>query len=136
MAGAKTVPTDASVPDFLAAVPDARRRADAQLVCDLLARITGEPPVLWGPSIVGFGERTLTIASGRQTAWPEVGFSPRKTATVLYLMDGYEHRTDLLNRLGPHSTGKACLYLKRLDDVDLDVLEELVTASVTDGRKG
>ena len=132
----KTVPTDASVPGFLAAIPDPRRRADAQTVCDVMTKVTGAPAVLWGSSVVGFGERTLTIASGASYPWMEVGFAPRKTATVVYLMDGFEHRVDLLDRLGPHSIGKACLYLKRVDDVDLAVLEQLVTASVEEGRTG
>ncbi len=136
MATAKTVPTEASVPEFLAGVPDARRRADAEVVCALMARLSGAPPVLWGTSIVGFGECTLTAANGKQSTWMEVGFSPRKTATVLYLMDGYEKRGDQLTRLGPHTIGKACLYLKRLSDVDLDVLEELVAASISEIRAG
>ncbi|HEU5484341.1 MAG TPA: DUF1801 domain-containing protein [Microlunatus sp.] len=135
MATAKTVPTEASVPDFLAGIADARRRADAQVVCDLMAEVTGEEPVLWGTSIVGFGEQTLTIASGKPSAWMEVGFAPRKAATVIYLMDGFEHRADLLDRLGPHSIGKACLYLKRLDDVDLAVLRALLSASVAESRR-
>lgn len=134
MATAKTVPTEASVPEFLAAIPDPRRRADAEAVCELMSKVTDAPPVLWGTSIVGFGERTLTAANGKQSTWMEVGFSPRKTATVLYLMDGYEHRGDQLARLGPHTIGRACLYLKRLSDVDLDVLEELITASVDEVR--
>lgn len=134
MAAAKTVPTDASVPDFLAAIPDPRRRGDAEAVCELMSKVTDTPPVLWGTSIVGFGERTLTAANGKQSTWMEVGFSPRKTATVLYLMDGYEQRGDQLARLGPHTIGKACLYLKRLSDVDLDVLEELISASVDEIR--
>ncbi len=132
----KTVPTDASVPDFLAAIPDARRRADAQTVCDVMTNVTGAPAVVWGTSIVGFGERTLTIASGVSYPWMEVGFAPRRAATVIYLMDGFEQRADLLGRLGPHSIGKACLYLKRLDDVDLVVLEDLIRASVDEGRAG
>lgn len=132
----KTVPTEASVPDYLAAIPDARRRADANAVCELMTEVTGAPPVLWGTSVVGFGERTLTIASGDSYPWMEVGFAPRKAATVVYLMDGFEERADLLDRLGPHTIGKACLYLKRLDDVDLAVLGDLVRASMDAGRTG
>lgn len=131
---AKTVPTEASVPDFLAAVPDARRRADAQIVCDLMAEITDAEPVLWGSSIVGFGERRLTGPNRAGTVWMEVGFAPRKAATVVYLMDGFDDRADLLDRLGPHTIGRACLYLKRLDRIDLGVLRELITASVEAGR--
>jgi hypothetical protein len=136
MAEPKTRPTDADVGAFLDAVPDERRRADARRVSDLLNEVTGEPPVLWGTSIVGFGSTHLRYATGRELDWPVVAFSPRKGATTVYLVDGFEERTDLLERLGPHSTGRSCLYLKRLDDVDLDVLRELVTASVRTTRGG
>src|SRR4029079_7064092 len=130
MAGPKTRPTDADVGAFLESVPDGRRRDDARAVCRLMQEITGEEPVLWGTSIVGFGSTPLRYASGRELDWPLVGFSPRKAATTVYLMDGCEERDDLLARLGPHSVGKSCLYLKRLSDVDLDVLRELVAESV------
>ena len=137
MADPKTGPTAADVDAFLDAVPDERRRADAWAVCRLMQRVTGEQPVLWGTSIVGFGRVRLRYASGRELDWPVTGFSPRKAATTVYLTDGFEERTDLLARLGPHSIGKSCLYLKRLAQVDLDVLEALVTESVqhlTDDR--
>jgi len=130
MAGPKTRPTDADVGAFLESVPDGRRRDDAKAVCRLMQEVTGEEPVLWGTSIVGFGSTALRYASGRELDWPVVGFSPRKAATTVYLMDGFEERGDLLARLGPHSVGKSCLYLKRLSDVDLDVLRELVAESV------
>ncbi len=136
MAEPKTRPTDADVDAFLDAVPDEGRRADARRVRDLLHEVTGEPPVLWGTSIVGFGSTHLRYATGRELDWPVVAFSPRKGATTVYLVDGFEERTDLLERLGPHSTGRSCLYLKRLDDVDLDVLRELVAASVRTTRGG
>jgi hypothetical protein len=126
----KTRPTDADVGAFLESVPDGQRREDAKTVCRLLQEVTGEQPVLWGTSIVGFGSVRLRYASGRELDWPVTGFSPRKAATTVYLMDGFEERSDLLARLGPHSTGKSCLYLKRLADVDLDVLRELVAESV------
>jgi hypothetical protein len=126
----KTRPTDADVGAFLESVPDERRREDARTVCRLLQEVTGEKPVLWGTSIVGFGSVRLRYASGRELDWPVTGFSPRKTATTVYLMDGFEERSDLLARLGPHSTGRSCLYLKRLSDVDLAVLRELVAESV------
>ena len=130
MAGPKTRPTDADVGAFLESVPDERRRDDAKAVCRLMQEVTGEEPVLWGTSIVGFGSTALRYASGRELDWPVVGFSPRQAATTVYLMDGFEERGDLLARLGPHSVGKSCLYLKRLSDVDLDVLRELVAESV------
>ncbi|MFC0029280.1 DUF1801 domain-containing protein [Micromonospora chaiyaphumensis] len=126
-----TVPTDASVDDFLAAVPDDRRRADAERLCALLREVTGEPPVMWGPSIVGFGTYRYTYAGGRTGDWPLVGFSPRKQQLVVYLVGGYEERyPSVLARLGPHKTGKGCLYLKRLDDVDESALRELVDRTV------
>ncbi|MFG3578851.1 DUF1801 domain-containing protein [Micromonospora chersina] len=126
-----TVPTDASVDDFLAAVPDDRRRADAERLCALLREVTGEPPVMWGPSIVGFGTYRYTYGSGRTGDWPLVGFSPRKQQLVVYLVGGYEERyPSVLARLGPHKTGKGCLYLKRLDDVDESALRELVDRTV------
>ena len=130
MAEPKTRPTDADVGAFLESVPDERRRDDAKTVCRLMQEVTGEEPVLWGTNIVGFGSVRLRYASGRELDWPVTGFSPRKAATTVYLMDGFEERSDLLARLGPHSTGRSCLYLKRLSDVDLDVLRELVAESV------
>jgi hypothetical protein len=126
----KTRPTDADVGAFLESVADERRREDAKAVCRLMQEVTGEQPVLWGTNIVGFGSVRLRYASGRELDWPVTGFSPRKTATTVYLMDGFEERSDLLARLGPHSTGRSCLYLKRLSDVDLAVLRELVAESV------
>ncbi|MFI2650681.1 DUF1801 domain-containing protein [Micromonospora fulviviridis] len=126
-----TVPTGASVDDFLAAVPDDRRRADAERLCALLGDITGEPPVMWGPSIVGFGSYRYTYESGRTGDWPLVGFSPRKQQFVVYLVGGFEERyPSVLARLGPHKTGKGCLYLKRLDDIDERALRELVERTV------
>ena len=130
MAEPKTRPTDADVGAFLDSVADERRRDDARTVCRLMQEVTGEEPVLWGTGIVGFGSVRLRYASGRELDWPVTGFSPRKTATTVYLMDGFEERSDLLARLGPHSTGRSCLHLKRLSDVDLAVLRELVAESV------
>jgi Domain of unknown function (DU1801) len=127
----KTQPTSADVEEFLAGVPDERRRADARALCALLADVTGEPPVLWGSSIVGFGSYHYRYESGHEGTSALVGFSPRKTSLVLYLIGGFEDRHGkLLERLGPHKTGKGCLYLKRLADVDRDVLRELVDRSV------
>jgi len=125
----KTRPTEADVGAFLEAIPDQRRRDDARTVCRLMQEVTGEVPVLWGTDIVGFGRVRLRYASGRELDWPVTGSSPRKTATTVYLMDGFEERLDLLARLGPHSTGKSCLYLKRLSDVDLAVLKALIAES-------
>ena len=129
MSGPKTRPTDADVGAYLESVPDPRRRDEAKTVCRLMQEVTGEVPVMWGTGIVGFGNVRLRYASGRELDWPVVGFSPRKAATTVYLTDGFEQREDLLARLGPHSTGKSCLYLKRLADVDLEVLRALIAES-------
>lgn len=129
MAELKTQPNDASVEEFLAGIADPVRQRDARTVCALMAEVTGQPPVMWGSSIVGFGSFHYTYASGRSGDWMAVGFSPRKASTTLYLMDGFESYPELLDRLGPHSTGKACLYVKRLADVDHSVLRDLVARS-------
>ena len=126
MAEPKTTASSASAAEFLDAVTDPRRRTDAIAACDLIAEVTGAAPVMWGDSIVGFGAYHYRYASGRAGDWPAVGLSPRKTALVLYLSTGFDSAQALLDRLGPHKIGKACLYLKRLDDVDPDVLRELV----------
>lgn len=124
-----TGPTDASVTDFIAAVRLDRRRADAQTLLGLMTAVTGEDPVMWGSSIVGFGSYRYRYASGREGEWLATGFSPRAAASTVYLMDGFAGREELLRRLGPHSTGASCLYLRRLEAVDLDVLAELVRRS-------
>jgi hypothetical protein len=130
----KTQPTGEDVEAFLAAIPDERRRADARAVRDLLARVTGEPAVMWGKAIVGFGQQHLRYDSGRELDWMVIGFSPRKASTTIYLSDGFDAYTDLLGRLGQHTTGVACLHVKRLADVDPAVLEELLTRSVAHVR--
>ncbi len=130
MAEMQTVPTGASVDDFLAAIPDERRRRDAIAVRELMSTVTGQPGVMWGASIVGFGRRRLTYTSGRTLDWFTVGFSPRKQAITLYLTDGFDGLEELLARLGPHSVGKSCLYVKRFDEVDPAVLGELIDAAV------
>jgi hypothetical protein len=130
----KTQPTGDDVEAFLAAIPDERRRADAHAVCDLLARVTGEPAVMWGRAIVGFGRQHLRYDGGRELDWMVIGFSPRKASTTIYLSDGFDASADLLGRLGMHTTGGACLYVKRLADLDPAVLEELRTRSVAHVR--
>jgi len=130
MAELKTTAGGGDVQAFLDAVADEQRRADAKVVCDLMAEVTGEPPVMWGDSIVGFGSRHVRYATGREIDWMVIGFSPRKASLTLYLMEGYDGYGDQLARLGKFTTGKSCLYVKRLSDVDPDVLRELVTSSV------
>jgi len=131
MAEAKTQKTAASVEEFLALVEGADRRADARAVCALMGEVTGAEPVMWGASIVGFGEYRYIYGSGREGQWPAVGFSPRKAALTVYLAEGLAVHGDLLSRLGKHSTGKGCLYIKKLSDVDTDVLRELVGQGFT-----
>jgi hypothetical protein len=131
MAQPKTTRTDADVDAFLASVADVTRRRDAIAMRDLMTRVTGEQPAMWGPSIVGFGPYTYRPKSGgAEHEWFKVGFSPRKTALTLYVMDGFDDYETLLGRLGKHTTGKACLYIKNLDDVDEAVLIELLERSV------
>lgn len=130
MAEAKTLPTDASVEAFLNAVENEQKRQDAFAILQLMTEITGEKPVLWGSSIVGFGSYHYKYATGREGDMPITGFSPRKQNLTLYIMGGFENYEELLQRLGKHSTGSSCLYVKKLKDIDLDVLRELVTQSV------
>jgi hypothetical protein len=129
MAENKTTSNAASVEDFLAAIPDERRRTDAQAVCALIRTTTGAEPQMWGTSIVGFGTYHYRYASGRTGDWMAVGFSPRAKALTVYISDGFDGYGELLARLGTHSTGKSCLYLPRLSDVDTEVLRELVDRS-------
>lgn len=126
MAEIKTRPTGVDVTAFLDAVPDERRRAEGHATRALMERVTGAPATMWGPSIVGFGSQPYTNTTGTNE-WFVVGFSPRKAALTIYgVYDGYGPADPLFEDLGPHTTGKGCLYLKRLDAVDADVLERLV----------
>jgi len=129
-------PTGASVAEFLARVPDEQRREDARRLCAMMQQITGQPPAMWGTSIIGFGTYHYRYASGRQGDAALASFSPRSQHLVIYLIGGFENRhRSVLARLGPHKTGKGCLYIKRLDDVDHDALRELIDRSVR-VRKG
>ena len=129
--GPATRPTDAPVTGFLAGVPDERRRADARRLCAMMQEITGEPPAMWGTSIIGFGTYHYRYASGHEGDAPLAGFSPRRQHLVIYLASEFADRyRQALARLGPHKTGKGCLYLRRLDDVDPDALRELIGRSV------
>jgi hypothetical protein len=128
MAEPKTTRTQASVEDFLASVADPQRRSDAAEVCDLIQEVTGAQPEIWGTAIIGFGSYHYVYASGREGDWPAVSLSPRKQNLTVYL-EGLDEQADLLAKLGPHTTGKVCLYLRRLSDVDLDVLRALVRDS-------
>lgn len=130
MAEAKTRPTVVPVADFLAGLADEGRRADCLAVAAMMRAATGADPVMWGGSIVGFGRYAYTYASGHSGEWPVVGFAPRKNDLTLYIMPGFERYAALMARLGRHKTGKSCLYIKRLADVDREVLQALIEASV------
>jgi hypothetical protein len=134
MAENKTKPTTISVPAFLDACADEARRADAKALTKLIQKVTGNKPTMWGPSIVGFGSYHYTYESGREGEMLIVGFSPRKAANVLYGTTGFDGAEVLLAKLGKHTTGKGCLYIKRLADVDLKVLEALVERAVAAKR--
>jgi hypothetical protein len=125
--GNKTVKNRGSVKSFLATLPDAQMRADSEVLVKLMEDITGSPAAMWGTAIIGFGERTITSAAGRVVDWFQVGFSPRKAALTLYLSIGEGYPEALLRKLGKHSGGKGCLYIKRLSDVDASTLRALIT---------
>ncbi|MCM2255565.1 MAG: DUF1801 domain-containing protein [Vicinamibacteria bacterium] len=127
----KTKENDQSVAGFLATVADPERRRECETIVALMQRATGEPPRMWGTSIVGFGRyRYRSPATGREGDWMLTGFSPRKQALTLYLMSGFAPLADLMVKLGKHSTGGSCLYVKKLADVDLKVLEQAVKRSI------
>ncbi len=125
MAETKTKPTGISVDEFLDAVPDPQRRADGKKVRAMMERVTGEPAAMWGPSIIGFGSYHYKYDSGHEGVMCRLGFSPRKAELVLYVLTESEGQDALLARLGRHRTGKSCLYIKRLSDVDEGALEAL-----------
>jgi hypothetical protein len=135
MAENKTRPTKLSVAAFIAAIDDDTRRADAKALVKLMQDVTGERATLWGPSIVGFGSYHYRYESGREGDSPRVAFSPRKGATVIYINGGFKNLGARLTKLGPHKTSGGCLHVKRLSDIDAQVLESLVTASVEATRE-
>lgn len=130
MSANKTQPTEASVEEFINSVEQEQKRKDAFEILALIQRITKEKPVLWGPSLIGFGKYHYKYASGRKGDFFIAGFSPRKTALTIYIMAGMTKFPELMAQLGKYKTGKSCLYIKKLDDVNRDILEALITASV------
>ncbi len=130
MSSNKTIETDASVENFINAVDNEQKRKDSWDLVALMSKITGAPAKMWGTSIVGFGQYHYKYESGREGDMCITGFSPRKSALSVYIMPGFAAYQEHLNRLGPHKLGKSCLYLKNLDVVDRDVLEEIVGDSV------
>jgi hypothetical protein len=136
LSGNKTKPTQVAVADFLASIDGAQRREDCQAILQIMERVTGEPAVMWGPSIVGFGTYHYRYESGREGDWAVTGFSPRKNEISVYLTAGGPGQPELLARLGRHRMGKSCLYIRKLADVDAAVLEELIADSVSEvGRR-
>jgi hypothetical protein len=132
MAENKTQANEASVDAFLCAVEPERRRADGLTLDALFRRVTGWNPVMWGGSIVGYGQYHYRYESGREGDFLATGFSPRKSSLSLYIMPGYQEMGDMLDRLGKHKKGKACLYLNKLSDADESVLEEIIRAGLED----
>ena len=132
---ARTQPTEVSVADFIAAVENPKRRADAETLCALFEEISGEPPKMWGPSIIGFGQYHYRYASGHEGDAPRLGFSPRKAQTVVYVMSGFEGQEALIARIGKVKTSVSCLYVNRLDQIDLGVLREMAVACLAHLRE-
>lgn len=126
MAENKTVPTDASVDDFIAAIDNSRRQADASALLEICKEVTGLDPVMWGPSIIGFGSYHYKYDSGREGDMPAAGFSPRKSNMTLYIGDEFEDAEALFAKLGKHKKSVACVYINKLADVDLEVLREII----------
>ncbi len=139
MAELKTKKNDADVGAFLDGIENEKRRADCRAVVALMADVTGEPPALWGDSIVGFGSYHYRYSSGREGDWLATGVSPRKQNLTVYIMTGFARHGALMEKLGRYTTGKSCLYIRRLEDIDTAVLRELVRESfalVTTGTYG
>ena len=134
MPEAKTKATKGSVKAFIDGVENETRRKDAEALLKIFSRVTGEKPVMWGPTIIGYGEHHYKYASGREGVICKTGFSPRASALVLYVLGGAKSEAALLKRLGKHKHGKGCLYINKLADIDLAVLEELIATCFTHMR--
>jgi hypothetical protein len=130
MAELKTKLTDKSVSDFISSIGDPSRQKECKAILKIMKEVTGKQPKMWGDSIVGFGEYRYKYATGREGDWFLVGFSPRKQNLTLYFMGGLSMQTELLKKLGKHKTGKGCLYINRLEEIDLAVLKKMIVNSV------
>ncbi|WP_340199055.1 DUF1801 domain-containing protein [Ascidiimonas sp. W6] len=135
MAENKTKPTQVSVVDFLNKIEDSQKRKDSFELLEIMKKLTGEEAVLWGPSLIGFGTYHYKYESGREGDFFLTGFSPRKQNLTIYIMSGFSKYEVLMNKLGKHKTGKSCLYIKKLTDIDISVLEELIILSVAYTKK-
>ena len=131
MAELKTKKTKASVDKFLNSIKDEKKREDSYTILKLMKQITKEEPIMWGTSMVGFGSYHYKYASGREGDWFLSGFSPRKQNLTLYIMSGFSKNQNLLKKLGKHKTGKGCLYINKIEDIDIKVLKELIKQSVS-----
>lgn len=131
LAEIKTKETSASVEDFINAVKDEQKRKDSLVILEMMKKATGEEPKMWGSSIIGFGNvRYKSPASGREVDWMQIGFAPRKANISLYLVMNIQEHADALKKLGKHKTGVGCLYINKLEDIDLIVLKGMITASL------
>jgi len=135
MSELKTKPNDGSVDAFLSGIADEKVRQDCSAILEIMQQASGAEPKMWGDSVIGFGSYHYKYASGREGDWFVTGFSPRKQNLTLYIMSGFDQYDELMSRLGKHKTGKSCLYIKKLEDIDLPVLRELVAQSVEHMRK-
>lgn len=131
----KTKETNASVKNFLNNIRDEQKRKDTTSICEIMERLSGEKPKMWGQALIGFGNKVIKYESGRELDWMRIGFSPRKANLTLYLTDGIARHPQLLEKLGKHKTGVGCLYIKALSDIDLKVLEKLISASLGNVRE-
>jgi len=135
MAELKTRPNQRSVSNFIEGIEDDSKREDSKVLLRLMEEVTGDPPVMWGDSIVGFGNYHFVYESGRELDWMLAGFSPRKQNLTIYFMGGFENQEQLLSKLGKAKTSKGCLYLKKLADIDMDTLKEMIQLSVETVKK-
>ena len=126
----KTVETSSSVSAFIKKLPDAQRQKDALAIIEIMKAQSGFEPKMWGPAIIGFGSYHYKYESGREGEAPLVGFSPRKTEFALYLTSAFENREELLKRFGKHKTAKACIYIKKIEDIDTAVLKKMIANSI------
>ena len=127
---AKTTETTLSVKDFIKKIPEAERQKDALAIVDIMEKQSGFPAKMWGPAIIGFGSYHYIYESGHEGDAPLVGFSPRKSEFALYLSSAFEKREELLKQLGKHKSAKACVYIKKIEDIKVDILKKMITASV------
>ena len=135
LAEIKTKPTTVSVEDFINSIPDEQKRKDSFVLVEMMKKATGEKPVLWGPSIIGFGnKRYKSPTSGREVDWLLIGFSPRKASISVYLCNSISAHAATLERLGKHKTGVGCLYINKLEDIDLKVLKGMIDAALKENK--